>query len=613
MSIFSKEIFVVSELRHIDEACLQSGRGKTILCFDYLVEQELIKKNVPHLSATDFADREGGEEEWWKLSHQIAGDWYRLPTMKFFEYQSIRIAEAPEPLMQAYLARIFYYVRLYSVLKKDRPDSQLIIPVPTVSVSSSPDCLAAFHPWAIIDAARMVGLSVTTTDNRTKIRSYVFPKTTWKIFILWLFNVFIGFAPPRRFKVYSSEYWAHLSSVVPYLDDAELILFESKEFYRIPWKKILKHRIRVRYSDGIVSRSDENRIRKIAEKFESGWKDAKKDIAHYLSGICENLEWDPILEACEHIITYAPRVVADIDSLRSIMLEEKPDIVLQMASVGGPQHYFFLMACVARQLGITSVELQHATATIDPRSVFSRLETDYLLTYGPDINLWHERLGHAHNRLVAVGSPRFDKYINERAQGLERGKKLFRQLGLDVRRPVLFVAVPFSDNFASAVDSYQLASFFKSVREIQDRISGLQIIFKCRARRDVAVTQKYLYELFRGDWVVSASEDIFALLSASDAVVCNNSTVIYQAVLTRRPLVLYPWKFFDSYHAHVYAPLIPIFYNPEEAVLAVSRIFTDKAYRDDLLLRQEQFLGGYSFDGKSSQRVAKTVKLLAKR
>lgn len=613
MPISSKEIFIASELKHVDEACLQSELGKTVLCFDYLADLELARKNVPHLSLTDFVDLEEDAEKWWKLSHEIAREWYRLPAMKFFEYDGIRIAEAPEPLMQAYLARLFYYLRLYSVIKKDNPDSRLFIPAPNISKSTHTDCLASLHPWAVIDAARMVGFFITITDNHTNIRSYKFSNTVWKTFILWLFNTLVSFAPRRRFKVYSSEYWTHLFPIVPYLDDTELILFESKEFYKIPWKQILKHRIRVRHSGRLFSKTYENKIKKIVEEFENRWKNAKNDVSAYLSGVERELNWGVVLEACEHIMRYSSRIVSDIDSLRSIMQEEKPDVVLQMASVGGPQHYFFLLARVARQLGITSIELQHATATIDPRSVFNRLETDYLLSYGTAVNLGHEHLGHAPGRLVAVGSPRFDKFINECDQGIERGRQIFKQLGFDRSRPVLFVVVPFSETFASAVDSYQLADFFNSIREIQDGVVGLQVLFKCRAGKDIAITRRYIQRLFQNDWAISGDEDIFALLSASDAVICNNSTVIYQAVLANKPLILYPWKYFDSYHAKVYAPLIPIFYNREDAVPATVRVFKDSEYRNDLSSRQRQFLKGYSFDGKSSQRVAETIKLLTRK
>lgn len=604
MTFTTNKIFIAYGTGHVDKALSQAERGTIILCLDFLTEREFKKKNIPFISLRDFVDSET-EEEWWALAHEIAREWYRLPAMKFFEYDGIRIAEAPEPIMEAYLARLFYYVRIYTVLKEAYPDAHLYIPAPPILKDmSSVVCLTPLMRWAIIDAARIVGLPSTVNGKRVVPEMYSFPGATWRSLFLRVYNVIIGFIPRRNFKIYASEYWTHLAPSIPYMNDTELILMESRGLMKIPWWHILKHRIRIRYPNGEISDAEKHAAMRISEKFVEQWKVAKKEVAKYLASVRAGLDWSPVLEACEYLMTYAPRVIVDINMLRRIMKEEKPDVVLQMASVGGPQHYFFLMARVAAQLKIPSLELQHAGATIDPRSVYCRIETDYLATYGADVNAWHERLGHARSRLISVGSPRFDKYINERVQGFEKGKQLFKQLGLDTSRPVLLAAVPFSDTFASALDSYQLAEFFEMIHEARNNVPGLQVLFKCRTGRDVGITREYIQELFQTDSAVSGDEDIHALLCASDAVVCSNSTVIYQAVLAGKPLVLCSWKSFDTYHAQVYELAAPLFYVTQEAVDSIVRIFSDPSYREELLARQQQFLKGYSFDGKSSERVA---------
>ncbi len=212
---------------------------------------------------------------------------------------------------------------------------------------------------------------------------------------------------------------------------------------------------------------------------------------------------------------------------------------------------------------------------------------------------------------MAVGSPRFDKYVTEQAEGFKKGKELFKNLGLDPERPVLLIAVPFSETYASAVDSYLLHEFFQVIAEVQKKTPGLQIVFKCRVPKLVNVTKEYLSKLFSADFAVTGEEDIFPFICASDAVVCNNSTVIYQAVLAKKPLVLYPWKRFDSYHAKLYATHIPLLYTGDEAVGILTRIFSDASYRRELLSKQEQFLKEYVFDGKSSKSVVDFIKNLA--
>lgn len=606
MTASSEKIFIVYEADHLTEAATLAASGLQIVCLDFLLEKECKKRNISFTPLRNFVDADTGEEEWWVMSHDVSREWYRVAEMDFFKYKGVRIAEAPEPIMQAYLAKIFYYVRIFITLKKAYPKANFQVSHPK-STNMSSDCLTAFQPWAVLDAARMVGLVQSSEYARTVPARYQFEQATWKSRLTEVYNILIGLLPRHRRKVYMSGYWTHAESLVPLMKDTDIIVLETKKFMEVPWLQRISHRMKFMYPHGPVSGTAENNARRIGDDFMKKWLKAKQGVVRYLGTVRSDLDWSPVLEACEHVVTYSPRVVADIDALFKIMEREKPDLVLQMASVGGPHHYFLLMARAAKHFGIPSMELQHATVTIDPRSVFCRIETDYLMTYGQSINNWHEQIGHDKNRLISVGSPRFDKYVNDRAAGLEKGKQMLRSVGLDPNRPVLLVAVPFSETYASAIDSYQLAEFLSTVREIQRKSPGLQVLFKCRVPKLVRVTTEYLGDLFSNAWAITGEEDIFPFICASDAVICNNSTVIYQAAIVEKPLVLYPWKRFDSYHAQIYAPLIPIAYSAEEAVEAISRIFVDPAYKLKLLADQKEFLKGYIFDGKSSLRTAEIV------
>ncbi len=601
------EIYIAYESGHIGEARLRVERGATLVCIDFFVERELLKKNIPFVSLRDImaGETDADAEAWWLLSHEIAREWYRLPAMKFFEYEGIRIAEAPEPMMGTYLARLFYYVRICHALKRAYPNARFSIQAPVVREAPDVYFLATFISWAIIDAARMAHLPLEF-EGKHAVPKYPFPRPSWRSFFMRVYNTLIGLAPRRNFKIYASEYWTHVAPVVDHLEDTELILLESKKFYHIPWRQLLKHRIRIFYPNGEVRSAEEREVMRISEKFIEQWRTAKREVAAYLAGARAEFDWSSVLEACEYLVTYAPRVIADIRTMQRIMKKEKPDVVLQMASVGGPRHYFFLMARVAAQLGIPSLELQHAGATTDPRSIFSRIETDYLATYGADVNEWHERIGHAPERFIPVGSPRFDEYVNRRAAGVEKGKQLFLQLGLDPARPVLLAVVPVAENYVSLSDSYQLADYFEVIRAVQEKSHGLQVLFKFHNDKSFGSAPEYLRELFPVDSAIVGSKDIFPLLCASDAVVCNNSTVIYETVLAGKPLILYPWWSHDIYHARVYGRAAPLLYTAQkaEATHLISRMCRDASYREELLVEQKRFLEKYSFDGKSSERVA---------
>ena len=607
------EIFIAYEVRHIEEARSRVEGGAAVVCLDFWIEQELTKRHIHLVSLRDVLDSETGIGEWWALSNTIAREWYRLPAMQFFKHKDIPLGEVVEPIFGEYLAKLFYYVRICEALRRAYPDAFFSFPVP-VANDSHPTCLAPLLPWVLLDAARMVGLNVRNEEGKTVSVGYVFPRSTWKSRVLRAYNALMNLLPRRRFKIYASGYWTYVVPIVPYLHDTELVLWESVRYHQIPWRHRLRHRIRILQSQGIVSRREEYAARRSSEKFMDEWGSAKKEVAAYLTSVRRDIDWTPVLEACTYLMTYAPRAIADINTLRRGMEKEKPNVVLPMASTGGPHDYFFLMARIAKQLGILSIELQHAGVHLDPNSVYTRIETDYLATYGENVEACRIRAGNHAGNLIPVGSPRFDEYVNERAKGIEKGKQLFKEFGLDPRRPVLFAAILYSDALVSSVDinSYQLAEYFKTIRAAQERCPGLQVLFKFRDYKYANPMREYLKELFLHDMAIAGNEDVFALLSASDAAVCGNSTVIYQAILAQKPLILHPWKSFDRYRADMYAPAAPLCYAASDAIENVSRIFADSSYREELLARQKQFLKSYSFDGKSSERIAALLRNLPK-
>lgn len=607
-----ESLALVYEFSHIPKTLeyLKAHPGARVVCLDFWVERELQNRNVPFVSLKELAISERTEEEWWVLAQDIAREWYRLPALQFFEHDGIRIAEAMEPMMEAYLSKLFYYVRVATALKEKYPEADVSIPTPLVGDTSSAGPLSFFEQWAVVDAFRMVGMGGATGAHRTAPRKHAFTRALLKSLLIRAYNAVVGLMPRRSLKIFASEYWSHIAPCIEQMADTELILMESSELKKIPWRQILKHRIRIRHPADATSNVIQKTATAESEKFAEQWQTAKRDVVQYLSAARSDINWSPVLEACEYLVTYSARVIADSDALRLIMREEKPDVVLQRASIGGRQHHFFLMARIAKQLGIPSVELQHAGAYIDPRSVHSRIETGVLAGYGEYTRAAYVKIGYDPARIVPIGSPRFDRCITAGAEASGEGKAIVRQLGLDPNRPILFVAVPASDDFlgAAVFDSFAIGELFEAVRAIQKTPPGMQVLFKFRDYTHVGAARAYLRELFPADMAIAGNEDLFSLLSACDIAVCSNSTVIYEALLAQKPLVLYPWKRFDTYHADMYSPSALLARDAGELGVFIDRIRTDPTYQRACIDRGRQFLEKYSFDGHSSERTEVLVR-----
>src|SRR3989338_3073590 len=143
--------------------------------------------------------------------------------------------------------------------------------------------------------------------------------------------------------------------------------------------------------------------------------------------------------------------------------------------------------------------------------------------------------------------------------------------------------------------------------------NSLKQFRRCRTR--FPTCRYYSSAAITGSSVVreSISRDYSALLCASDATVCGRSTIVHQAMLAHTPLILYGWKVFDTYDAQVYAHTLPFVRTTRELVDTATRIFADPLYREELLVRQERFLEGYSFDGRASERIVELIRRLTHR
>lgn len=576
--------------------------GAQVVCLDFWVERELKRKNVDCISLQDFLPAEDTEEEWWILAQKVAREWYRLPAMAFFEYEGIRIGEALEPMMEMYLSRLFYYVRIAAVLKEKYPEAHIHIPTSFVGDASSAGPLISFEQWAVADAFRMAGLENTVQGERVAPPKHIFPRMVWKSLLVRAYNMIVGFAPRRSLKIYASEYWSHIAPIIEQMSDTELVLMEGSELKKIPWRHILKHRIRIRHPADAVKGALKRRAQEQSSRFLQQWAAGKDAVGQFLITEREGLDWHPVLDACEYLVAYSSRVIADIDAFKNILQEEKPNVVLQRASIGGRQHHFFLMARIAARFKIPSIELQHAGAEFNPRSVHSRLETSYLAAYGEVEREEYVRNGYRPEQIIPIGSPRFDAYRLNAERLSKMRKETLHSIGLDPTRPVVMAAVPAQQSSLSPVlfSSYDIATYFREMRNAWLVIPETQFLFKFRQRNCHEHHRAYLRELFPEGGIAMADGDPFPLICASDGVISGNSTIVYETMISRRPLVLFPWKKWD-YSLDLYSAVAPYARSGIELAQCLKK---DESYARENAMKEQSFMERHVFDGHSATRVA---------
>lgn len=601
----NNSLLLLYEEKHADLAV----PGVRIACFNFWLERELKSRGFTPLSLGNYLPDEMRIGKVTTAIHIAARDWYRIPVMQFFEHKCIRIGEALEPMVSIYLGRLAYWRYSFGRILDSVPEiTEIVIPQNQTGVFSTSGPLALFEVRVAVDAARSIALERGLVfrvlgDAPQPPVQHLFPHSRLQNIAVAFYNACISLAPKRSLKIYASEYWRNVAPFIKNMDDVELELMDRNEFFNIPWWQLWKHRVRFVHPSAVARDTYHDVAQSATERFRAEWSTAKKMLAEWDGWTGADISWTIVDPALTYLVEiYAERIVADIERFEYLLVREEPNKILQRASLGGRQPHFFLLAHIARRLGIPSIELQHAGAYVDPRSAYSRLETDYLASYGQYENEWYERNGYAQERMVSIGSPRFDRCIMERTQSKLNGRRLLHEAGLDPERPVLVAAVP-DEGIGFNLDSFMLKDFFSAVAGVHTRIPELQVVFKFRPGHRASAPRMFAQEIIPGA-VCMAREDLFSLVCASDIVVCGNSTVIYETLLGQKPLVLHPWTAYDTYHAEMYTSAAPIVYDANELSMIIDRILTDDVYKKELISRGQRFLQGYSFDGKSSERMA---------
>jgi CDP-glycerol glycerophosphotransferase (TagB/SpsB family) len=156
-----------------------------------------------------------------------------------------------------------------------------------------------------------------------------------------------------------------------------------------------------------------------------------------------------------------------------------------------------------------------------------------------------------------------------------------------------------------AFDSYELRDYFRELREILDALPAAQAIIKFRSKKVADRYEDYIIEtLPAGRFVISYS-DAFSMILLADIVCSPFSTMIYEGLLGKKPVVLYPVKKTDTYCRSEYEKgALPVS-SPDELVKSIGTLIEDEGAYAAAVQKGQHFLeNNYSFDGQASERLA---------
>ncbi|MEK7076965.1 MAG: CDP-glycerol glycerophosphotransferase family protein, partial [Patescibacteria group bacterium] len=266
------------------------------------------------------------------------------------------------------------------------------------------------------------------------------------------------------------------------------------------------------------------------------------------------------------------------------------------------------LALVAREVGIPALEVQHGGEYVGTGSATRDHAAHFFATYGPLVCEEFRALGYAPERFLPVGSPRFDTYIAD-AQKKAAWQKESSTLTILSNTPTMDVSERYG--------TYSIEEYFRTLGIAVRDISNARLLI---ASRSNTVRAAFLEEArTRGltdvDYESVGTTPLPQLFRQADIFVCSYSTVVYEALLYRLPVILAAFapveKIMADFHFSHFekAGALAIAHTPEELREIVGKLATDTAARARMSIAGEAFMKKqFSFDGHASERIAKLIR-----
>ena len=626
------EIILLYEPEQLDVVISYFGREKlregklSIIALEYEVEILLKERGIPYNSIQKYLKIDNLKHIHKKAS-LFLGRLYRAPEMIFFQHSGIPLLENKGQHLLHYLKEILYYMEIINCIFDNYPNiKKLWVPQSKhnsfISPTSGP--VAPFAYRIPIDITKLLGekrsvsVSILPCNKRQLIRRrlrFAFRKGITFLLeqVLLIINFIITLArPPQKIKIFVIDHWRNIRFFIEKMDNIELVMMVRKEILKMGLRQVWEKRARFHHPKDFLTPEIRKTVRNKQEQFRSTWsalgdKPKFSEIFYY-----QNISFWPLIKHVldDLILKDSRGVICEIESIKELLLHFSINRVLLRASA---KDEFYLTAKVASQLKIPSIELQHGLVTPNRTFVyFSPVRVDYFVAYGKLTKKILIADDNDPRQIIEVGSPRFDSYLTKsyNQQSLE---ELRVKLKIDTSRPVILVIPPAVRNPIKSRDcnTYEAVEILRALAALGTAISGIQIILKLRpSNMNVRFYRKAAREIFKDNVIIAQYEDMKSLIYLSDVIVSCKSTVILEAMIIGKPVVLYMIRGGPSqFQLFKEGGAIRIAHTLKDLLPEVRSLIFKDELRKNLVRKAKEFLEkNYLFDGKSYLRVIKLLR-----
>lgn len=630
MNTQGTHLFFIYEIEHLPELEVRLARGGKfeIVGLDYEVELEMKKRGIRFISLRDISVSPDGDRDLLEYIRALALSWYTSSETDFFQHDGIALGEQHEVVVLYYLETLVYYLAVLEQVYARFPSVvRVSIPQSFHYISHTADPVAFFKERLPVDVTRLLAERGKITCEIISSPTYHQVKNVWyrvKTYALQfalhitvrVSNILVTFfQKPRPIRLFVSDSWSRLEPFIKNMNDVELILTRRKEMREMGWKSIWRTRARFHHRLDFVDVNMLALAKENAQNIARAW-DALGDSPVFSESFAyKGVSYWPIAkEMLDSLVKdHTEDAIITIENTKELLRRYGINCVLLFASTKG---YNNTIANVAERMDIPSIELQHALSTTEASFPHTRLHSRYLAAYGAFTRRVYENTGVESWRIVECGSPRFDHYAYPLKEDAVETMRL--KLRLDKQRMNILINVPqiYRSLEFGNYTSYEVARVLEDYAEMQEKTLKSRILLRPRP----GVWNRSFYQrdeilgLFNRDTRYVQFENLHALFGISDIVISGNSAFVLEAIMMRKPVIMYLPKLLDhDFQAFEDAGAV-LMARTKEELFKHAEFLIDPQNREALVKRADDFLrDNFIHDGKSSERVSAMIREITKK
>lgn len=602
-------------------ARLAAGEKCEVVALDYELELELKKRDIAFSSLRKLTVSIEGEREPIEYTRRLANEWYMSPDLAFFRHEGILLGEPHAGALHQYFGALIYYFSLLEQLFALPGTTLVSIPESFRPALATADPTAVFKNRLPTDVAQLlaeqkkVACQIIPAPIVGRTRGWVsasvqdLSQTVVRMLVHALNGIITVARRPRPIKLLSTDPWSRIEPFIKNMDDVELIMTRRQEIKNMQGA-IWRTRARFHHRHDFVDRAARTLARQKAREFGQAWDMLGSAPSLAGSFAYHGVSFWPIVREVLSAIVKdnSEDAVATIENTKRLIAHYGVNCILLFSSVKG---YNNLIARLAERLDIPSIELQHATEVTEASHPYARLNSRYLLAYGGLTKKTYERFGVEPWRIIECGSPRFDSY----ATPIPEEKLVHFRTRLHLSGPYLNALMLLPQIHLSlepgSFTSYSLQETVEAYARLHKKHLELRFLLRPRPSpwREGFYNREETLALFPGETRLVQYENMQMLLAVSDIVVSGNSTVVLEAMLMHRPVIIYLPRIIDEeFRAFEDAGAVRIARTEEDLHVQVAALNSGQC-RAALVARADRFLReNFVLDGKSAERVAALIR-----